>query len=60
MRIQILIWNTDPDPYSEYGSGSVFTKKVGSGSAKSECRSETLLVLAVSVVTEKNIQKINI
>jgi hypothetical protein len=32
MRIQILIWNTDPDPHSEYGSGSAFTKKAGSKS----------------------------
>jgi hypothetical protein len=55
-----LFGNTDPDPYSEYGSGSAFNKKAGSGSAYSECGFEALLVLTVSVVIEKNIQRLSI
>jgi hypothetical protein len=36
------------------------TKKSGSGSAKSECGSETLIALAVSVVMVKKIQRSSI
>jgi hypothetical protein len=34
IRIRINIWNTDPDPYSEYGAGSAFTKRLDPDSYK--------------------------